>query len=168
MLYFLSRNGFVLGLDPYSNDDNCITPPASPTTSTAASAAGGGCGDDGKDAVQSDFLDVCRSSSGSCMRVRQFTLGSRGFVRDVCVWDYVKDDEAAAGIYSWSLIGRVNLYNFDRRSGNKVYLLALDPNDGDILYLELSQHIAMFNCAARTRYCLPFCAPVAADTSSWT
>lgn len=52
MLYFLSSNGFVLGLDPYSNDDNCITPPASPpTTSTAAAASAsagrGGCGDDG-------------------------------------------------------------------------------------------------------------------------
>ncbi|KAM1918127.1 hypothetical protein ACFX13_037636 [Malus domestica] len=142
MLYFLSSNGLVLGLDPYSNDDNCIPPPASPpTTSTAASAGGGGCGDDGKDAVQSDFLDLSRSSSGSCVRMCQFTLGSRG---------------------------RVNLYNFDLRLGNKVYLLALDPNDGDILYLESSQHIATFNCAARTRYCLPFCAPVAADTSSWT
>lgn len=75
---------------------------------------------------------------------------SRGFIRDACVWDYVKDDEAAAGIYSWSLTGRVNLKNFDSRFGNKVYLLALDPNDGDFLYLELSQHIAMFNCAART------------------
>lgn len=114
MLYFLSTDGFVIGLDPYSNDDNCITPPASLTTTST-----GGCEDDGKnytnchfidkpegeDAATSDLLGVFRWSSGPCMRMCQRS----GSFRDLCVWDYEQHNQGAAGKYYWSLIGRVNL-----------------------------------------------------------
>lgn len=41
-------------------------------------------------------------------------------------------------------------WTLDRRFYNIVRVLAFDPNDGDILYLELCQHIIMFNGAAGT------------------
>ncbi|CAN6552925.1 unnamed protein product [Malus baccata var. baccata] len=164
-------DGFVIGLDPYSNDDNCITPPASLTTTAI-----GGCEDDGKnyinchfidkpegeDAATSDLLGVCRWSSGPCMRTCQLAKDSSDSFRDLCVWDYEQDNQAAAGKYFWSLIGRVNLktmvtlnplsmkWTLDHRFYNGVRVLAFDPNDGYILYLELCQHIVMFDGAAGT------------------
>ncbi|KAM2250381.1 hypothetical protein ACFXTI_004894 [Malus domestica] len=89
-------------------------------------------------------------------------LDSSGSFRDLCAWDYVKDDQAAAGKCYWRLGGRVNLksmvtlnplpikWALDSRFRNELRVLALDPNDEDILYLELFQHIVKFNGVAGT------------------
>ncbi|XP_050107973.1 uncharacterized protein LOC126587037 [Malus sylvestris] len=115
MLYFLSDDGFVIGLDPY---ENYITPPpASPTSSSTTSTVDGNnyinCHfidkPEGEDAVKSDFLGAFRSSSGSYMGMCLLVLDSSGSFRDLCAWDYVKDDQAAAGKCYWRLGGRVNL-----------------------------------------------------------
>ncbi|KAM1108417.1 hypothetical protein ACFX2B_005008 [Malus domestica] len=163
-----SDDGFVIGLDPY---ENYITPPpASPTSSSTTSTVDGNnyinCHfidkPEGEDAVKSDFLGAFRSSSGSYMGMCLLVLDSSGSFRDLCAWDYVKDDQAAAGKCYWRLGGRVNLksmvtlnplpikWALDSRFRNELRVLALDPNDEDILYLELFQHIVKFNGVAGT------------------
>ncbi|KAM0972793.1 hypothetical protein ACFX13_016466 [Malus domestica] len=78
----------------------------------------------------------------------------------VCVSELKEDEAAGGGRVKWCLIHKASLDELDVgkhdflndciRLRYKIRVLAVDPNDGDILYLEMGGHIIKCNIQART------------------
>ncbi|CAL2251568.1 unnamed protein product [Prunus armeniaca] len=161
MLYWWSSSdGFVIGLDPYSNDSSdsakyCFHFIDKPQ-------------DESKYGRTFDFLG---ESSKGRLRMCQY---SPAYVGDtdghVSVWELKDDhqmdkdtdtDDAASACNDngrWCLVGRVTLlhtfseenqlmvtWKYHSKWLHTVMVLAFHPNDDDILFLEFSQHIVMCN-----------------------
>ncbi|KAL6269342.1 hypothetical protein ACE6H2_026253 [Prunus campanulata] len=165
-----------------------------------------------------DFLSECGGGGGGCLRMCVFsstnldhddpahTLGA------VSVWE-LKDDGHGVWDWDWEGHGQVKetakwclvdtAFMFDLISANpliknwndehhrrtkRVLVLAFDPNNEDVLYLQLFGRIVMYNIGARTlkettdhsihtfhfkmgrEICLPslsFCAPMVADANTY-
>ncbi|PQQ07240.1 uncharacterized protein Pyn_15392 [Prunus yedoensis var. nudiflora] len=158
MLYcWSSSDGFVIGLDPYSND-------GSNTAKYCFHFI-----DKPQDESESDYgrtFDFMGMSSRGRLRMCQYSPYTDG---DVSVWELKDDhqmdkdmdtDDAASACNDndrWCLAGRVTLLHmlpenqlmitrkYHRKWLNTVMVLAFHPNDDDILFLEFSQHIIMCN-----------------------
>lgn len=150
MLYWMSSSaGSIIGLDPYSNNNvdkkyNCrfIDRPEDDQVPVTATF---------------DLLSVCRvGGRGERLRMCQFSGNNEdGVVDQLSVWE-LKDDQVDNDS-NWILVRRISLNRMFSQNPvirkwrdqgcwhDEIMLLAFDPNDDDILYVDFSGHVVMFN-----------------------
>ncbi|CAN6585277.1 unnamed protein product [Malus baccata var. baccata] len=97
-----------------------------------------------------------RSRKGYCMRTCQFSQNQNRPIF-LSVWEYLEDEEANnAGKY-WYLVGRVSLDWMKSQNPlameskeKKVRTLGFDPNNEDILYVQVCGYVVIYNIGAKT------------------
>ncbi|XP_021815752.1 F-box protein At3g28330-like [Prunus avium] len=150
MLYWMSSSaGSLIGLDPYSNKNvdkkyNCrfIDNPEDDQVPVTATF---------------DLPSVCRvGGGGERLRMCQFSGNNEdGFMDRLSVWE-LKDDQVDNDS-NWHLVRRISLNGMFSQNPvimkwrdqscwrDEIMLLAFDPNDDDILYVDFIGHVVMFN-----------------------
>ncbi|CAL9003049.1 unnamed protein product, partial [Prunus brigantina] len=156
MLYWWGVN-FIIGFNPYSNDTStssmttdvdhrtyCCRFIARPVEQFATFFG---------------FLGVCRG------RLRIFQMFTNQDVRrgdtGFSIWEF-KDDGHQVDCNKWCLVDRFYIrqmikkdpfiakWDHQTKWRKTIMVLGLDPNEEDVLYMELCQHLVMYNIHTRT------------------